>query len=184
MEVAKQQAPALTDMMKQAVEKADEFIELNIKTAFRTYDSDNSGLIDIPEFTALMASLGHVLSRDEIAAALRTVDKNDDGFVDYNEFQNWYMRSLFQQESGSNSSAPLLNVGHHVQKIGDAMSDSKKISEFVSKQDPKKKVKMVSQKLTVNLNKVNTVLSSVSMRHNMSGADHKLWFKAAQDFAK
>ena len=47
-----------------------------------------------------------------------------------------------------------------------------------------KKSKTVSQKFTINLNKVKDVKSHLKVRHNLSGPDVRHWAATASDFAK
>ena len=59
-----------------------------LKTAFRMFDTDNSGKIDIEELRQLLAGdeFKDLYSEDQLSAAIKEVDENGDGEIDFNEF--------------------------------------------------------------------------------------------------
>jgi Ca2+-binding EF-hand superfamily protein len=59
-----------------------------LKTAFRMFDKDNSGMIDSEEVLALLQGeeLGNLVSKDAIGKAMKEIDSNGDGEIDFEEF--------------------------------------------------------------------------------------------------
>ena len=60
---------------------------------FQFYDADGSGAIDVEELKAMMATLGHDLSDEQLSIMINDVDKDGNGLIDYREFV-----ALFQME--------------------------------------------------------------------------------------
>ena len=60
---------------------------------FQFYDADGSGAIDVEELKAMMATLGHDLSDEQLSIVINDVDKDGNGLIDYREFV-----ALFQME--------------------------------------------------------------------------------------
>jgi calmodulin len=61
-----------------------------IKTAFKQFDTDNSGSICVKELQAMCASLGKKLNDGQAKAAMAQLDKNGDDKVDFDEFLLWW----------------------------------------------------------------------------------------------
>ena len=57
-----------------------------LENVFKYFDSDNSGLIDYPEFIAAMVRLNFVGMKREMDALFDRCDENGDGTLDYKEF--------------------------------------------------------------------------------------------------
>ena len=59
-----------------------------MKTAFRMFDTDNSGKIDISELRQLLAGeeFKDLYTEEQLAEAIHAVDENGDGEIDYKEF--------------------------------------------------------------------------------------------------
>lgn len=59
-----------------------------LKTAFRMFDTDNSGKIDMTELKALLAGeeFKDLYTEKQLKQAIREVDENGDGEIDFNEF--------------------------------------------------------------------------------------------------
>jgi len=53
---------------------------------FQTYDKDNSGTLDLAEFTQVLASFGVQLPEEAEVCLFGNFDKNHDGHLDYTEF--------------------------------------------------------------------------------------------------
>jgi len=53
---------------------------------FQFYDADGSGAIDVEELKAMMATLGHDLSDEQLSIMINDVDKDGNGLIDYREF--------------------------------------------------------------------------------------------------
>ncbi len=55
--------------------------------AFRVFDRDGNGVIDIDELRHMMVALGENLSDDEIRATLAEADADGDGVINFEEFR-------------------------------------------------------------------------------------------------
>ena len=55
--------------------------------AFRVFDRDGNGVIDIDELHHIMVALGENLSEDEIRATLAEADADGDGVINFEEFK-------------------------------------------------------------------------------------------------
>ena len=56
------------------------------KEAFRLFDKDGSGSIDMEELGVVMKSLGQDLSEEEVVHMMEDADLNGDGLMDFEEF--------------------------------------------------------------------------------------------------
>ncbi|TMW64832.1 hypothetical protein Poli38472_008999 [Pythium oligandrum] len=57
-----------------------------IKEAFRLFDSDGSGTIDVRELKAAMRALGFHVKKAEIRQMVADIDKDESGTIDQDEF--------------------------------------------------------------------------------------------------
>lgn len=57
-----------------------------LKAAFKLFDKDNSGSIDVDEFREVLESLGDYFTDDEIEAMIEQADKDESGTIDEAEF--------------------------------------------------------------------------------------------------
>ena len=62
--------------------------EQYLRTAFKMFDTDNSGKIDATEIMAMLAGeeFKDVYSEEQLKAAINEVDENGDGEIDFDEF--------------------------------------------------------------------------------------------------
>ena len=58
----------------------------HLKDAFKIFDKDGDGTIDVDEFMHAMSSMGERLSKKEVKALMAEVDKDGNGKIDINEF--------------------------------------------------------------------------------------------------
>lgn len=58
----------------------------DLKAAFKLFDKDNSGSIDVDEFREVLESLGDYFTDDEIEAMIEQADKDESGTIDEAEF--------------------------------------------------------------------------------------------------
>jgi len=64
---------------------AEECTELG--KAFKSYDKDGNGTMDVKEFSSVLGNLGHSdVSPEQVQKLLKKVDKNDDGVIEWEEF--------------------------------------------------------------------------------------------------
>lgn len=63
-------------------------LEEEISSAFKMFDSDGNGFIDVKELRQALAKLGETLSEEEAQQMLDEADTNHDGFLDISEFKN------------------------------------------------------------------------------------------------
>jgi len=57
--------------------------EQRLRTAFKVFDIDGNGFIDMAELRATLAELDSCVSLPDAEALLRAADKNGDGQIDY-----------------------------------------------------------------------------------------------------
>lgn len=67
-------------MMSKQTKKTDR--EAELRQAFKVFDADNSGSINIDELRTVMKSIGENLSEQEIEQMLKLADTNGDGTID------------------------------------------------------------------------------------------------------
>ena len=58
----------------------------DVENAFKVFDKDGSGFIEIDELRDLMMNLGEKLTEEEIQAMMQFADIDKDGKIDYHEF--------------------------------------------------------------------------------------------------
>ena len=58
----------------------------DLKEAFKIFDKNRNGYIEVKELRAVTTTLGQKLSEEEFADFWREADINNDGKLDYNEF--------------------------------------------------------------------------------------------------
>ncbi|DBA02928.1 TPA: hypothetical protein N0F65_005955 [Lagenidium giganteum] len=61
-----------------------------VRAAFKRYDADGSGSINVRELQALVADLGGVLSDAQVAQVAKLLDKDGNGDVSEAEFLRWW----------------------------------------------------------------------------------------------
>lgn len=61
-----------------------------IKDHFDFFDEDNSGLIDIDEFTQLLKVIAPEASNDNAIRGFATIDKDQNEQIDFDEFLDWW----------------------------------------------------------------------------------------------
>ena len=71
--------PSVIDQLQD--EQLDEF-----KAAFHQFDGNGSGSIDADELQALLASVGQIVSNEEVREMVAAVDTNGTNDLDFNEF--------------------------------------------------------------------------------------------------
>lgn len=68
-----------------------------LREAFKIFDRDGNGFIDMAELRHIITRLGDILSPQEADEFMREADLNGDGKLDYDEFLK-YMRELEKDE--------------------------------------------------------------------------------------
>ena len=58
----------------------------DLRQAFKLFDKDKSGFIEVREIRDVTTTLGMPLSMDELEDFMKMADQNGDGILDYNEF--------------------------------------------------------------------------------------------------
>ncbi|KAJ8309340.1 hypothetical protein KUTeg_014214 [Tegillarca granosa] len=71
-----------------------------LREAFRTFDQDGKGLINVNELRHVLLNLGEKLTEDEVDEMFKAADPNSEGYLDYEEYHEAF--SLFDKE-GSNT---------------------------------------------------------------------------------
>ena len=62
--------------------------------AFKKFDKDGNGSIDLQELGQLSAALGQPLQQDQLEAAMKDLDLNRNGVLDAQEFSRWYFSGM------------------------------------------------------------------------------------------
>ena len=60
--------------------------------AFKTFDRNQSGEIDLGEFKFILEKLGHKLSNDVVKLIFKESKLNEDGKMNYNDFVNFWSK--------------------------------------------------------------------------------------------
>ena len=68
-----------------------------MQKAFRLYDKDKSGSIDVAEFRQIFSDLGFELTDEEFSRLLVKYDKDGDGHISYKEFNEIFGKVLHPQ---------------------------------------------------------------------------------------
>jgi len=76
--------PEFLEMMKQKSSEADQ--EADLKEAFKIFDRDKDGFIDMKELKKVANMLGATLSKEEVDEFMREADIDGNGKLDYDEF--------------------------------------------------------------------------------------------------
>ncbi|CAD5120147.1 DgyrCDS8723 [Dimorphilus gyrociliatus] len=66
--------------------------EAQIAEAFRAFDHNNDGYLDITDLRRVLLKLGHNLDDEELQEVLDEADSNGDGKIDYYEFKKMMLR--------------------------------------------------------------------------------------------
>lgn len=62
----------------------------DIAAEFAVVDEDDSGRLDLREFSRLCARMGRELSEEEASVAMSVLDTNNDNLIDFEEFTAWW----------------------------------------------------------------------------------------------
>ena len=76
--------PEMLSLIARKMKDAD--TEDEVKTAFKVFDRNNTGEIEIDDLRRVMMNLGDKLTDDEISTIMREADVNGDGVIDNEEF--------------------------------------------------------------------------------------------------
>jgi len=76
--------PEFLEMMKQKSSEADQ--EADLKEAFKIFDRDKDGFIDMKELKKVANMLGATLSKEEVDEFMKEADIDGNGKLDYDEF--------------------------------------------------------------------------------------------------
>merc|ERR1712130_811582 len=71
-------------MMKSKANEADQ--ESDLREAFKIFDRDKDGYIDMKELKKVACMLGAMLTKDEVDEFMREADVDGNGKLDYDEF--------------------------------------------------------------------------------------------------
>ena len=71
-------------MAKQNLENVDQTAE--IKEAFKMFDRDGNGYIDIKELRSVITRIGQPLTAEDADELMKDADIDGNGKLDYNEF--------------------------------------------------------------------------------------------------
>eukprot|EP00091_Calanus_sinicus_P024289 TRINITY_DN8619_c0_g1_i1.p1 TRINITY_DN8619_c0_g1~~TRINITY_DN8619_c0_g1_i1.p1 ORF type:complete len:167 (-),score=90.13 TRINITY_DN8619_c0_g1_i1:25-480(-) len=74
--------------MMEKSNKEGEGEESGIKEAFKIFDRDGNGYIDVKELKKVVSMLGTMLSKEEVDDFMREADVDGNGKLDYDEFVN------------------------------------------------------------------------------------------------
>ena len=65
---------------------------LSIEKAFRKYDRDENGTIDVSEFEKMLIDLGVEATDERVKYGFAALDVDENGKIDYQEFSRWWRR--------------------------------------------------------------------------------------------
>ena len=96
--------------------------ESDLKAIFASFDSDNSGFIDVHELQAALEQRGKSVSLDECKAIMRQVDANSDDKLSFEEFSSVLTSALASDSihSGLDRLVGLVRTGVLRKRLGDA----------------------------------------------------------------
>merc|ERR1712221_22260 len=81
--------PEFLNMMKKKAREVDE--EADLREAFKIFDRNRDGYIDMKELKKVTAMLGTMLTKEEIEEFMAEADKDGNGKLDYEEFVKMLM---------------------------------------------------------------------------------------------
>ncbi|KAJ0038769.1 hypothetical protein Pint_22390 [Pistacia integerrima] len=73
-----------------------------LEHVFKRFDANGDGKISASELGAILASLGHATTDDELDKMMREIDSDGDGFVDFNEFVELNTKGVDSEEIMTN----------------------------------------------------------------------------------
>merc|ERR1712027_286810 len=76
--------PEFLNMMKTKAREVDE--EADLREAFKIFDRNRDGYIDMKELRKVACMLGAMLTKDEVDEFMREADVDGNGKLDYDEF--------------------------------------------------------------------------------------------------
>eukprot|EP00092_Neocalanus_flemingeri_P031329 GFUD01034025.1.p1 GENE.GFUD01034025.1~~GFUD01034025.1.p1 ORF type:complete len:149 (+),score=64.98 GFUD01034025.1:56-502(+) len=76
--------PEFLDMMKKKAHEVDEGEDL--REAFKIFDRDRDGFIDMKELKSVTNMLGNMLTKEEVDEFMAEADQDGNGKLDYDEF--------------------------------------------------------------------------------------------------
>eukprot|EP00092_Neocalanus_flemingeri_P064491 GFUD01078270.1.p1 GENE.GFUD01078270.1~~GFUD01078270.1.p1 ORF type:complete len:149 (-),score=68.59 GFUD01078270.1:71-517(-) len=76
--------PEFLDMMKKKAHEVDEGEDL--REAFKIFDRDRDGYIDMKELKSVTNMLGNMLTKEEVDEFMAEADQDGNGKLDYDEF--------------------------------------------------------------------------------------------------
>lgn len=98
--------------------RSSKFEEM-VKPAFRKFDKDGNGTIDIEELEKLSMELGQPLNEEQLEVAMKDLDLNGDGVIDEYEFARWYFTGM---KSYSGTTRSLLAMRNQTSTIFDVLA--------------------------------------------------------------
>ena len=79
-------ATQMEQLMVDRINEARESMNLELKEAFKKFDTNNDGNLSTEELEAAIEEFGIGLSKLQMKVLMRDIDKDTDGKIDYNEF--------------------------------------------------------------------------------------------------
>lgn len=73
---------------------SDQEIE-QIRLQFESFDRDNNGMIDLPEFLEMIDVLYPGTSNSYLESGFVLMDQNQDGYIDFQEFLAWWQEEVW-----------------------------------------------------------------------------------------
>lgn len=83
--------------------------EQQVEPAFKKFDKDGNGTIDIKELEQLLGELGQPVNEEQLEVAMKDLDLNGDGVVDREEFSRWYFTGMKAYNGGTKSMLQMRN---------------------------------------------------------------------------
>ncbi|KAH3844324.1 neo-calmodulin-like [Dreissena polymorpha] len=92
--------------MDQGDERISEELLQEFREAFKMFDIDGDGSVNVQEFVATLRSMGQNPTQLEINEMVKSIDRNGDGVIDFDEFK----RLMYHKMKHTDSSEDIMDL--------------------------------------------------------------------------